>query len=176
MDMQFQDRYKVIRNEDIRVSTAVDTPNISGTARDKLSWIFTLELDSAATKEGEDVALLECMSCLHVSPARPPLTPTVADFRVHWLFARAMKMRWAEEVTLVCHEMVWTWMFFISRGREWKEWAVQAEHTGTAPGHASYAHKQCAMWNKLAGTCHTHFALLHPPFVTMATRLLAAMQ
>lgn len=97
------------------------------------------------------------------------------DLRVHWLFARAMKMRWAEELILVRHEMVWTWMFYTNRAREWTGWADRAVGDEVFEGHEAYARKQAALWNKLAVTAHTHFGTMYAPFISMATRLSSAM-
>lgn len=102
-------------------------------------------------------------------------THDLSDFRVHWLFARAMKTRWNEELILVRHEMVWTWMFFENRSKQWSGWAKEASTAEHFAGHAAYARKQSALWTKLASTAHTNFATLYPPFVTMATKLSDAM-
>lgn len=40
--------------------------------------------------------------------------------RVHWLRARAQKMRWQEEVTLTGYEMQWTVRYFQHMSHKWE--------------------------------------------------------
>ena len=171
MPAEFFARYQVITNADIRVSGALNNPNVPGMTRSQLSWIFQIEL-SADPGTRDDVVLLEC-ECLPNIIGR--VIQFSSDFRVHWLFARAMKLRWGEELHLVRHELVWTWMFYVNRAKEWNRWAVLASGHPNHAGHTAYARKQGALWEKMAVRAHANFAALCPSFITMATRLASAM-
>jgi hypothetical protein len=56
-------------------------------------------------------------------------------YRVHWLKAKARRDRWAEEATLVSHEMDWTIAFFHKQASKWRR-RVSDGTVGLAPGYA----------------------------------------
>jgi hypothetical protein len=47
-------------------------------------------------------------------------------YRVHWLKAKARRDRWAEEVTVLVHEMDWTMWFFEHRASEWRRRVLES--------------------------------------------------
>ncbi|KAG2086762.1 uncharacterized protein F5147DRAFT_659138 [Suillus discolor] len=60
---------------------------------------------------------------------------------VHWLRAKALKDRWAEEILLVQHEMDWTCTFFLHKAEEWKRLGVIAK-AAQKQAHMAYAGRQ----------------------------------
>ncbi|KAG1802912.1 uncharacterized protein HD556DRAFT_1198529, partial [Suillus plorans] len=60
---------------------------------------------------------------------------------VHWLRAKALKDRWAEEILLVQHEMEWTCNFFVHKAEEWKHLSVIAKEA-KKQGSMTYAGRQ----------------------------------
>jgi hypothetical protein len=73
--------------------------------------------------------------------------------RVHWLRARSQKLRWEEEVMLVCYEMQWTVRYFLYNKEVWEE-----RRNPQCPGPASYAARKAAMWFALATDADRTFA------------------
>lgn len=70
--------------------------------------------------------------------------PDLADvpvYRVHWLRAKALKDRWAEEILLVQHEMDWTCNFFRHKVEEWKRLGIVAKEA-KKEAHMAYAGRQ----------------------------------
>jgi hypothetical protein len=55
-------------------------------------------------------------------------------YRVHWLKAKARRDRWAEEATLLVHEMDWIVAFFEHRASEWRRRVP--ERTSSSPSTA----------------------------------------
>ncbi|KAG1839869.1 hypothetical protein C8R48DRAFT_621358, partial [Suillus tomentosus] len=91
-------RYQALVKEQLKVSTAVADPNSRGQRDNTLPWFWSL--DVAGDSESND---------------------WLNEFyRVHWLRAKALKDRWAEEMLLVRHEMDWTCNFFLHKAAEWK--------------------------------------------------------
>ncbi|KAH9478281.1 hypothetical protein JR316_0008734 [Psilocybe cubensis] len=96
--------FRVLTKEDVRSSTAVINPNIVGSTKFRLSWIWysvnqrlgpRWTLDPNADTAADPYSIGE-----DADPA------TVLEFkRVHWLRARALYNRWLEEETLVRYEM-----------------------------------------------------------------------
>ena len=132
--------YKELTSNDIRVSTAVDSPNVAGSTRTYLSWIWTSHQGVTA----DDNHLTECelfSVCLNLAH------PTKTVYRVHWLRARAQLHRWQEEVALTRNEMHWAINYFTSRQRQWFLW--QYSHSDMTPGHHVYAERQKAMWAEI---------------------------
>jgi hypothetical protein len=69
------------------------------------------------------------------------------------LRARAKKLRWEEEVTLVPEEMHWTVNFFEKKADDWKAIA----ESSARPGQRCYAERQVSMWAGLAFQATTSF-------------------
>ena len=67
--------------------------------------------------------------------------------RVHWIWARAQKHRWDEELLLVKYEMQWTTRSFLHKAREWE---VRFEEPNIDPGPKAYAARQSSQWRSLA--------------------------
>lgn len=70
--------------------------------------------------------------------------------RVHWLRARAQRMRWQEEVTLTTYEMQWTVKFFAYNAEKWKRIQVASAEVGKeCAGATVYAKRKQATWDQL---------------------------
>lgn len=78
--------------------------------------------------------------------------------RVNWLRAKARRDRWAEEKTLLHHEIRWTRNYFDFMQREWN-----ARATSCSPRLVFYARRQAETWRRfteLANTAVTKFGNL----------------
>jgi hypothetical protein len=140
-------RFRELKKEDIKASTAILTPNISGSTTLKLSWIWHDVAHHILPHADADVsnnpaAMLECISsysfndlCTHQFSVR----------RVHWLRARAQMNRWTEECTLVKYEMEWTVRYFMYKSRLWPSAPMSL-----AAGPAAYARRKAVMWDHMA--------------------------
>ena len=131
--------YKELTPQDIQVSSAIAEPNIAGSSRMHLSWIWTIHQGVEPT----DNHLTEC-EVTHSFCTR--LTNNTV-YRVHWLRARAQLHRWQEEVTLTRNEMHWATNYFTFRQGQWSTW--QSSHPELTHGHQAYAERQKAMWGEI---------------------------
>jgi hypothetical protein len=131
--------YRELTSDDMKPSSAVADPNVAGSSRTKLSWIWTVHQGIRST----DNYLTECEF--------PEFLPCPTDkeevYRVHWLRARAQLHRWQEEVTLTQNEMHWATNYFTFRQRQWSTW--QSSHSDLTHGHHAYAERQKAMWGEM---------------------------
>ncbi|KAG1740134.1 uncharacterized protein EDB91DRAFT_1248459 [Suillus paluster] len=73
-----------------RSSTAVGDPNARGQRNESLAWFWSLDIDLSGPSESWNDKF----------------------YRVHWLWAKALRDRWIEELTVVELEMDWTCNFF----------------------------------------------------------------
>lgn len=141
MDLAILDSlYRELTATDIKVTSAVADPNVAGSSRTRLSWIWTTHQGVGPT----DNHLTECEVFCILLCAR--LTNRTV-YRVHWLRARAQLHRWQEEVTLTRNEMHWATNYFTFRQRQWLTW--QSSHPQLTHGHQAYAERQKAMWAEI---------------------------
>ena len=147
---QFQSRYKDIRKEDLRVSTAVIESFTPGLRNEHSAWSWNI----SDTEMGEETQWIQ--DC-----KRKLLTTTVlhyscenSDRRMLWLRAYARKARWDEELVLVPFEMECTVRSFERKAAEWEEWLP----LGATEGHCAFAHRQVAMWQSLCDHAIAVFA------------------
>ncbi|KAG1856826.1 hypothetical protein C8R48DRAFT_607977, partial [Suillus tomentosus] len=77
-------------------------------------------------------------------------------YRVHWLCAKAMRDRWAEELLLVQHEMDWTCNSFRHKAEEWIRLAAISK-LAHKEGHLAYAERQCKIYRHLFGEARDAF-------------------
>ena len=82
-----------------------------------------------------------------------------AVYRVHWLRAKAQKMRWIEELQCLQVEMKSAVRFFTYQEQVWKakEEAIESQ---SQPGHAAWAVRQGAMWHSMAVQAESKFLAL----------------
>lgn len=87
-----------------------------------------------------------------------PLRLIYLVYRVNWLRAKARVDRWAEEMTLVRHEMQWTILWFQNQQTLWSERYGQ-EGVDFSVGHKSYAKKQQKLWGAFKRKASERFDL-----------------
>jgi hypothetical protein len=86
-------------------------------------------------------------------------------YRVHWLRAKAQKMRWIEELQCLQVEMDSAVRFFRHQVQFWQEKQTFMD-SGSNPGHAAWASRQSAMWCSMATQAEAKFTALlesNPP-------------
>ncbi|KXN85431.1 hypothetical protein AN958_11167 [Leucoagaricus sp. SymC.cos] len=121
-----------LNKANVKASTAILNLNQPGSTTHHLSWIWQQGSDA----EGS-------------SPA------AIREFnRIHYIHARAQKMRWEEEVILVKYEMEWTARFFIYQSVLWKGRHQEANTAGVA----AYAARKSAIWYSMAKIADASFA------------------
>ncbi|KAH9016578.1 hypothetical protein EDB84DRAFT_1249850, partial [Lactarius hengduanensis] len=121
------DRYKVLRRQDLSVKMSVIAPHVRGQRNKLLPWFWTMDV-----RRDADVG--EWME----------------DFyRVHWLRAKAQKMRWIEELQCLQVEMESAVRFFRHQEQFWQE-KQELIDPQSQPGHAVWAARQSAMWGSMA--------------------------
>jgi hypothetical protein len=138
-------KYKPILRDDLKVSAAIADPNARGQRNHVLAWFWSVNVsESMQDNDWMD----ECM-LPHHSYKNESLTPNGTVYRVHWLRAKSLRDRWAEEILLVKHEMHWTSEFFLRKSRDWEN-HMQTSRTDRHPGHECYASRQAWMYRRLA--------------------------
>src|ERR1700761_5529445 len=154
------DRYKVLRPQDLSVKTSVIAPHVRGQRNKPLPWFWTMDVrqDSDVGEWMEDCTSLSVHLCLIYVTFN-------SVYRVHWLRAKAQKMRWVEELQCLQVEMESAVRFFRYQGQIWdaKEEAIDLQ---SQPGHAAWAARQSAMWCSLAAQAESKFSTLlkyNPP-------------
>ncbi|KAH9015214.1 hypothetical protein EDB84DRAFT_1567796 [Lactarius hengduanensis] len=131
------DRYKVLTRQDLSVKTSIIAPQVRGQRNQSLPWFWTMDVRGDAD-EGE----------------------WMEDFyRVHWLRARAQKMRWIEELQCLQVEMGSTVRFFRHQEQFWQAKQELIEPK-SQPGHAAWAARQSAMWSSMAMQAESKFTAL----------------
>ncbi|KDQ49848.1 hypothetical protein JAAARDRAFT_200500 [Jaapia argillacea MUCL 33604] len=132
-------KYKDLKPEDLKIQTGVvDDPAARGTRQNTLAWFWTVNLAANADEKEKNDYL--------------------DDFYwVHWLCARAMRARWAEEFTLLIHEMDWVVRFFRQQETVWQTQADTALAADLS-GHSCYATRQSHMWKMFADRADAQFA------------------
>ncbi|KAI1781903.1 hypothetical protein LXA43DRAFT_1105133 [Ganoderma leucocontextum] len=113
---EFRTRYREIRKEDLRVSTAVLESFTLGLRNEHSAWFWNI----SDTRAGEE-------------------TQWIQDYRrMLWLRAYARKARWDEEIVLVPFEMDCTIRSFEKRAADWEKWMG----ISPTPGHTAFAQRQ----------------------------------
>ncbi|KAF8262212.1 hypothetical protein EI94DRAFT_1603313 [Lactarius quietus] len=100
------DRYKVLTRQHLSVSTSIISPQVCGQRNKSLPWFWTMDVR-------RDANVGEWME----------------DFyRVHWLRAKAQKMRWIEELQCLQVEMESAVRFFRHQAQFWQSKIEHADH------------------------------------------------
>lgn len=99
--------------------------------------------------------------------------------RIHWLRARAQRMRWQEEVTLTGYEMQWTVRYFQHMSRKWE---LPSNSSGIGPsssgssssgpdmaitlsnGAIAYWKRKQAVWEDLMKKADNIYRKCHPAY------------
>ncbi|KAF9470551.1 hypothetical protein BDN70DRAFT_775409, partial [Pholiota conissans] len=138
-DASILTRYQELKKNDINGSTAILNPNVRGSTKLKLSWIW-------------QTASQRILPSLHdISTNNTNLdSAQMLEFkRVHWLRARAQKDRWHEELTIIPYEMEWTVRYFLYESQKWRS-AIGGTGRPISPGAAAYADRKMVMWHLMA--------------------------
>jgi hypothetical protein len=151
-DNSILDKYKSLRKDDLKSSTALLNPNEPGSTRVQLSWIWQTFSEG---HQSQPEIVRECESTPLGLFLFPDIVCTPVN-RVHWLRARAQKQRWMEEFTLVGYEMTWTVNYFLHQSGLWENRGIAAEN----PGAVAYAVRKAAMWRAMAGISDKFFGLM----------------
>ena len=158
---EIQSRLRVLSPSDIGASTAIVNPNEQGSTTISLSWIWQsagghrfglASNDDVGPDVGAGEKLVEC-EYIYIY-----IITNIDCFivrRVHWLRARALFMRWQEEVTLTRYEMQWTVAFFVYKSKKWDN------YSGNSAGTIAYARRKKAMWLQRAIRAERTFSLLN---------------
>ncbi|KAF8950435.1 hypothetical protein BDZ97DRAFT_1933982 [Flammula alnicola] len=153
--------FRVLTKTDLRASTAIVNPNITGSTSLRLSWLWHIRRwqrlgsvpgagpvvaggadEPSATGNCADADADADADFYDADPA------TLLEFkRVHWLRARAQKQRWREELILVAYEMQWTVRYF---SRESSKWRSAVDTPTISAGAKAYAYRKHLFWHKLA--------------------------
>ncbi|KAF8274185.1 hypothetical protein EI94DRAFT_1562258 [Lactarius quietus] len=91
--------YKILRWQHLSVKTSVIAPQVWGQQNTTLPWFWTMDVQ-------QDTDVGEWMEDF---------------FRVHWLQAKAQKMRWVEELQCLQVEMELAVRYFKHQERAWKD-------------------------------------------------------
>ena len=157
-DDEILSRYRVLEKKDIASSGALLNPNEPGSTTLRLSWIWQTgyQADNSNAQ-----GLYECKVSIYISIYYIYLSLTFVFYivnRVHWLRARAQKLRWKEEFVLVAHEMEWTVRYYIHQSKVWKTRGSVANDMGDN-GAAVYASRMQAMWFDMALSSDSQFRI-----------------
>jgi hypothetical protein len=148
------DRYKVLKRQDLSVETSVIAPHVRGQRNKLLPWFWTMDV-----RRDADVG--EWMEDCTWFPAYIHLISVTlhAVYRVHWLRAKAQKMRWIEELQCLQVEMESAVRFFRHQEQFWQE-KQELVDPQSQPGHAVWAARQSAMWGSMAIQAGSKFSAL----------------
>ncbi|KAH9065018.1 hypothetical protein EDB87DRAFT_1556114, partial [Lactarius vividus] len=130
-------RYKVLRCQDLSIKTSVIAPHVRRQWNKSLPWFWTMDVQ-------RDANVGEWME----------------DFYwVHWLQAKAQKMRWIEELQCLQVEMQSAIRFFRHQEQFWhaKQELIEPQ---SQPGHAVWAARQSTMWGSMAIQAESKFTAL----------------
>jgi len=156
-DALLLDLYKVLRRQDLSVKTSVIAPHVRGQRNKSLAWFWRMDVrrDTSDTSVGEwmkDCACFSSHTCLkNVIP--------YAVYRVHWLRAKAQKMRWIEELQCLQVEMDSAVRFFRHQEYFW-EAKRKLIDSQSQSGHSAWAARQSAMWHSMATQAKFKFTAL----------------
>ncbi|KAF8266490.1 hypothetical protein EI94DRAFT_1701677 [Lactarius quietus] len=137
------DQYKVLTRQHLSVSTSIISPQVRGQRNKSLPWFWTMDVrrDADVGEWMEDV------------------------YQVHWLRAKAQKMRWIEELQCLQVEMESAVRFFRHQAQFWQSKMKHAD-CQLWPGHAAWAERQISMWSSMAMQAESKFTTLlkdNPP-------------
>ena len=154
-------RFRLLRSEDIKASTAILDPNIPGASTLRLSWIWQTgpRNSGSASDNMQECKSLSCLDiCISIDFPRVQ--------RVHWIRARSQKNRWEEELLLVKYEMEWTTRSFLHKAKVWQD---RFEELNVGPGPKAYAARQSSQWRCMASEADRLFRSTNPEYTCLTT-------
>jgi len=149
-------QYKVLTRQDLSVKTSVISADVRGQWNKSLPWFWTLDV----RRDADIGAWMEdCMcSIIYARQETYSLTLTTV-YRVHWLRAKAQKMRWIEELQCLQVEMESAIRFFRHQEQFWRTKHGLTDHQ-SLPGHAAWAARQSALWHWMGAYAESKFTAL----------------
>jgi hypothetical protein len=171
-DVATLEHFCILTKNDVKSSTAIRDPNQPGSTKVKLSWIWQrapgrIQTIAEVPLPEDDVyadqaTLLECK--LYPIFVSSTCLINFAVKRVHWLRARAQKMRWQEELVFVRHEMEWTVRYFLKKSTDWTDLVTEAHVRGRilSPGSIAYAKRKAVAFRHLARLADQSFIYTNP--------------
>jgi hypothetical protein len=151
--------YQPLNKDDLKATTSVLDPNSRGLRYEGLAWFWSLDVprDTASNDW-----MSECEPYIFHFRLESSKVPIV--YRVHWLRAKAVRDRWAEEKELLEAEFQWTINFFAARARTWEYRSVRSGIKGEK-GQACYAARQQAIYSRLRDQCQAVWEDVQPTMV-----------
>ena len=86
------------------------------------------------------------------------LSPVLLVYRVNWLWARAQRNRWQEELPRTQREMIWTTLYFIHQRDMWQS-RLQSSRSVVRrkEGFMAYCEKKIYIWEEMARIADIQF-------------------
>jgi hypothetical protein len=148
-DAKILDRFKVLKQEDVKMSGDMLEENRVGQRSDKLPWIWRMK-EGNLMGNNDWMQEGKCLSSLKFGSFH---SSTV--YRVKWLRGKARYDRWQEELTTVKSEMENTIRWFQHQKLQWE---VRRGKVDVAlQGHVCYAEKQVVMWARMIAQAQIAF-------------------
>ncbi|EFI28001.1 hypothetical protein CC1G_14493 [Coprinopsis cinerea okayama7 len=124
-------KYRPIRPEDLKISTAIADPNARGQSSTHLSWIWGVPTGNLADRT------------LYLDEL----------YRVNWMRSREKYLRREEEFQFLLREAGWVPRFFDFKASEWDTRRTQV----SGSGHMAYASRQAELWRNLGRYARERF-------------------
>ncbi|KIK79107.1 hypothetical protein PAXRUDRAFT_162178 [Paxillus rubicundulus Ve08.2h10] len=125
-DETLLERYRLLVNQDLKVTTAISDPNRSVHHMADLTWFWTMDIPRDA-QESDWMSEIYC---------------------INWLCTKAVQDQWIGEVELIKSGVQWTINFFNSKFRQWEKLGTQSQKQGVM-GHVVYAVHQATIYANL---------------------------
>jgi hypothetical protein len=152
-------KYQSLSKEDLRANSSVADPNARGLCYEGLAWFWSLDVPGDTASNDW---MSECEPYLGQARLSCPDPPIV--YRVHWLRAKALRDRWAEEKELLEAEFQWTINYFGARSDVWEYRSIRSRNKGQQ-GQACYAARQQAIYSRLRDQCQAVWEDVQPTMV-----------
>lgn len=146
------ERYQLLRDKDLRVSSAVALPNARDHRNASLAWFWTMDIP----RDTETNDWMSECTCRTMSDRVTNIYQQLKVYRVNWLRAKATRDRRKEEEELLMAEFQWTTDFFDRKARIWEHLRSRSNTKGYR-GQACYAARQMATYGRLRDQCQTEW-------------------
>lgn len=149
-------KYRVLRDEDTKVSTAVIDVRKPSRAEATLAWFWRMDVQRD-TENDSWMAERELFYFFSVAAGSNGFITPV--YRVHWLRSKAKFDRAREQQILVPYEMRWTTAYFRKQAQVWAERksSLDGSDLGNV-GLICYADRQIEMWTSFKTFAATRFS------------------
>jgi len=155
-DSVLLERYKVLTQQDLSVKTSVIAPHVHGQWNKSLPWFWTMDVRRDTNIGG----WMEDCTCSFIWTHQETYSASLTTvYRVHWLRAKAQKMRWIEELQCLQVEMESAIRFFRHQEQIWRMKHEFIDNQ-SQPGHTAWAARQSTMWHLMAAHAESKFTAL----------------